>query len=324
MVLVVFYHVAFYCWHVCGKGISIHDYLVQFRMPTFFFISGFLVYKSGMDWNAKQTIGFFRKKIPVQLIFPFVFFAIYLHLRHLSFYPSIIDHTKVGYWFTYVLLEFYCFYAATRFFIRSKWVDIALIVTALVIYPINSPTVYDAIPIPEAWKGALSMRMWCYYFFFVLGSLVRKHFTLVERLLDSKWLLPCCIIYYFVINILGDTLPTSNIPFGFTLSLAGVIILFSFFRAHQQSFSHNTAVGNTLQFIGRRTLDVYLIHYFLIPRQLSFITVFADHPMPVIEATISLIIAAVVIAACLLLSSIIRLSPQLAHWVFGAKYPSTH
>jgi len=27
MILVVFYHVSQFCWHVCGKGISIQDYL---------------------------------------------------------------------------------------------------------------------------------------------------------------------------------------------------------------------------------------------------------------------------------------------------------
>ena len=322
MILVVFYHVAFYCWHVYGKGISIHDYLVQFRMPTFFFISGFLIYKAGLVWDTKQIVRFFKKKIPVQLVFPFIFFLVYIYIHRFPFASSITDHTKVGYWFTYALLEYYIFYAATRFLVRSKWVDVVLIITALIIYPVNSPRVYDAIPLPEAVKGALSMRMWCYYFFFVLGSLVRKHFTTVEKLLDTKWFLPCCIIYYFGVNILRDVLPTGNTSFAFTLSLTGLIILFSFFRINKESFSHKTTVGKTLQYIGRRTLDVYLIHYFLIPKQLSFVTVFADHPMPVIEATTSLIISALIIAGCLLIGNIIRLSPFLAHWVFGAKYPS--
>ena len=43
MILVVFYHVSQFCWHVCGKGISIQDFLVQVRMPMFFFISGYRI-----------------------------------------------------------------------------------------------------------------------------------------------------------------------------------------------------------------------------------------------------------------------------------------
>ena len=77
-----------------------------------------------------------------------------------------------------------------------------------------------------------------------------------------------------------------------------------------------------MQYVGRRTLDVYLIHDFLRPRNLEFITVFTDHPMPIIETTVTLTIAILITAGCLLIGNIIRLSPLLAHWVFGAKYPA--
>ena len=86
--------------------------------------------------------------------------------------------------------------------------------------------------------------------------------------------------------------------------------------------SKETIAGRTLQYIGRRTLDVYLIHFFLIPRNLNYITVFTEHPIPIIEATVSFIIASIIITGSLLIGNIIRLSPFLAHWVFGAKYPT--
>lgn len=44
--------------------------------------------------------------------------------------------------------------------------------------------------------------------------------------------------------------------------------------------------------------------------------------MPVLEAACTLMIAIIIIAASLLIGNIIRLSPFLAHWVFGAKYPT--
>ena len=104
-----------------------------------------------------------------------------------------------------------------------------------------------------------------------------------------------------------------------SLSLTGLVIIFTFFRNHQDSFSKNTVIGNSLQYIGRRTLDVYLIHFFLLPLNLSFITIFIDHPMPIIEAAVSLIISLVIVAVSLLIGNVIRLSPRLAHYVFGAK-----
>ena len=84
MILVVFQHIATYCWHINDKGISIHDYLMQIRMPMFFFISGFVLYRSSVTWDRKQVTSFFRKKIPVQLIAPFIFFLLYLYLYHFS------------------------------------------------------------------------------------------------------------------------------------------------------------------------------------------------------------------------------------------------
>ena len=79
-------------------------------------------------------------------------------------------------------------------------------------------------------------------------------------------------------------------------------------------------LGRSLQYIGRRTLDIYLIHYFLLPYQLSeLVTVFHDHPMPVLEFTVTLLISIIVIAISLLIGNILRLSPFVAHYFFGTK-----
>lgn len=317
MFLVVFQHIASFCWQIDGKGISIHDYMMQIRMPMFFFISGFVLYKSSVVWDLKQVISFFRKKIPVQLISPLIFFLLYLYINQFSFVDSIIKNYKHGYWFTFVLFEFYCFYAIIRFFFRSKYSWILLLCLGGLLY---LPYIYDYISIPKNIKGFLSIVHWKLFLFFVLGTIVKEHFQQVEKLLDSKWFLPICISIYILGNGFYDLIPIYKIPFDLTLTLSGLVVLFSFFRINQKSLSKETIAGRTLQYIGRHTLDIYLIHFFLIPKQLSFITVFSDHPMPIIEATVSFIIASLIIAGCLLIGNIIRLSPFLAHWVFGAKY----
>ena len=74
-----------------------------------------------------------------------------------------------------------------------------------------------------------------------------------------------------------------------------------------------------MQYVGRRTLDIYLIHFFLLPRALSEFTLFKDYPMPILEFAASALIAIIIIALCLLISNVIRLSPTLAHFLFGAK-----
>ena len=322
MILVVFQHIATFCWHINSKGISVHDFLLQVRMPMFFFISGFVLYKAGVVWDTRQVISFFRKKIPVQLISPFVFFFVFVHVHGIPLKEAILEPDKIGYWFTYALFFYYVFYAAVRFCIRSRWSGLVLLAIGFALYHIALPEVDQIIPLSSQVKGFLSMPMWRYFLFFVIGTLVREYFPRVEKWLDSLWLLAVCICFYFLVNAFRSNLPY-NIPvLDLAITLSGLVILFSFFRVNRASFSKDKVVGRSLQYIGRRTLDIYLIHHFLIPRNLDFITVFIDHPMPVIEAAVSLSIALLIVAASLLIGNIIRLSPFLAHWAFGAKKTS--
>ena len=319
MFLVVLEHVASLCWGIVGKGISIHDYLVQVRMPLFFFISGFVLYKPGVVWNGRHIVNFFKKKIPVQLISPFIFFAIFLHVKGVPLTDGVMDMHKAGYWFTLALLEFFVIYAAVKFCVRSRWASIILVAIGIVLYWFCWPKMTTGHHTFDNLCLLLSVPHWRFFIFLVLGTLVREHFDLVQRWLDNKWLLAVCIVFYLLVNALGDILPVKAIPMRGLLSLTGLVVVFSFFRNKQAWFSRETALGRTMQNVGRRTLDIYLIHYFLIPMGLSFITVFSDHPMPIIEALVSSVIAIVIIAASLLISEVIRLSPWLAHWLFGAR-----
>ena len=318
MILVVLQHVAYFCWDVYCKAPSVHEYLLQFRMPMFFFISGFVLFKAGVVWDMQQVIRFFKKKIPVQLLSPFLFFFVYIHVNDISLIDGIKNPAKSGYWFTFVLLEYFVFYATVRFCIRKRWASIVLLVLGGLLYlPLE-----DILPLTKDALGILSVIEWKYFLFFVLGTLAKEHFPLVERLVNGKWLLLLCVPFYFLVNAFRDVIAVEERIVDLSLSLTGLVIVFAFFMKKQSLFTHDKVLGRSLQYIGRRTLDIYLIHYFLIPKKLKFITVFVDNPMPVIELTASLIITLIIIGGCLLISNIIRLSPELAHWLFGAKYPT--
>lgn len=319
MFMVVFMHVGTVCWGIVGKGISFHDFLGQVRMPMFFFISGFVLYREGVTWNLRHIARFFRKKIPVQLISPFIFFAVFLHISGIPLFEGVMEKYKYGYWFTLVLLEFFVIYAAVRCCVRRPWYKVLLVIIGIVLYACCSPQMSSGNHTVDNLFSLLSVQQWRYFIFLVLGALTREHFAAVQDWLDNKWLLAVCIAFYFLVNAFGDVLPVNEKPLRFLLSLTGLVVLFTFFRNKQALFSGETRLGRVMQYTGRRTLDIYLIHFFLIPRNLNFITVFTEHPMPIIEAAATALIAILVIAMCLLISNIIRLSPWLARWLFGAK-----
>lgn len=318
MFLVVFNHMAGYCWHIKEMGISFHDRLEELQMPMFFFISGFVSFKPNLVWNGRQVISLLKKKFPLLMISPFFFFLPYLQFEKIAFYDGITDTFKVGYWFTFVLFLFFAIYTLIRFLFRNRWIAtvISLVLGLFLHYIIYQP-IYNAIPLSADAKGFLSLYTWIYFIYFALGAIAREHLLKFEKLLDSKWLLPSCIMIYFLL-IIYKSYFNSGITI-IPVTITGLIVLFSFFRIYQSHFTKEHALGRTLQFMGRRTLDIYWIHFFFIPVNLTFVTVFREHPMPVIEAGVSFVIASIIIACSLFIGSTIRLSPILAHWLFGEK-----
>lgn len=319
MFLVVFMHVGTACWGIDGTMVSFHRYLGQVRMPMFFFISGFVLYREGVVWDMGHLVRFFKKKIPVQLLSPFLFFFVFLHVSGIPLENGLMEKHKMGYWFTLVLMEFFVIYAAVRFTVRNRWSRPILVAIGLALYYFCQPGMTSGNQTVDNVFLLLSVNQWRYFIFLVIGTLTREYYGTVQAWLDAKWLLPVCIAFFMLVNAWGDVLPVKEVPLKFLLSFTGLVVTFAFFRSKQSLFTREKALGRTMQYVGRRTLDIYLIHYFLIPKNLNFVTLFTDHPMPIIEAAVSTVIAILIIAFCLLISEIIRLSPVLAHWLFGAK-----
>ncbi len=72
-----------------------------------------------------------------------------------------------------------------------------------------------------------------------------------------------------------------------------------------------------MTFIGRRTLDIYMLHYFLIGA-FTLLVPFAQQNT-IMELSISVTLTIIVISVSLLMSEVIRSSNFLAHYLFGVK-----
>jgi fucose 4-O-acetylase-like acetyltransferase len=79
-------------------------------------------------------------------------------------------------------------------------------------------------------------------------------------------------------------------------------------------------MGKWLQYIGRNTLAIYMLHYFFLPRNLQFIgNFFMQHSNPTLELFITMGIAILVIIISLITNAMICTSPFLAHYLLGVK-----
>ena len=315
-----------------GNALTFNSLFVLFRMPLFFFISGFILYKNDYIWNIKNSMVFIGKKSKIQLIPTVVFMALYIFCFDLPIANSFLSSGKQGYWFTFSLFEYFCIYVLYRFIChklgKETGYDIPLIILALLIYFGSFPQAIQLIGIEQSKLiGIFSVPMLKYFLFFVFGTIVKKHFNNIQNILDNGYVTGVGISLFFVLTIyLLHNGYFTNVAFNhivlIIIALLGVLIVFCFFRKYQLSFTSETKSGCILQYIGRRTLDIYLIHYFFLPQNLDMVgKFFADNVNPAIEFAVSLILALVIVALCLIISNVIRISPILGHYLFGSKLP---
>ena len=356
MILVVYSHVCSYC--LGDPSMGFNDVLFLFRLPCFFFISGWLFYKADRQWNRLTVRQVVSRKFMVQIVPTFIFLLLLVTIHDGQSPMEFFSHlgaTKGGYWFTFALFEFFVLYILSALISRKRQNDVLRLCIAVVIsfsafcFDVNyhyltthpSPIIHPSV---ITILGFLSFITWRYYLFFFLGTLARKHFGLFLRLTDNRPLMIAAFVGFFIVacrlkGFFSSTIQHDSIITGYLMfavgGVLGMIIVFTIFRRlsgthyrlpkiHHPSKATNrndSASPFTLTFVGRRTLDIYLLHYFFLPRfLLSYVQEFRSFNNPFLESAVALLLALLVTAVCLLVSYVIRLSPFLGHYLFGVDY----
>ena len=366
MFMVVTNHIYGFGFDTNTKYSMFMSVCLLFRMPLFFFISGFLAYKASFSWNMRDTSQLIAKKLRVQIVPTVVFMTAYVALTAKHFWERMeyawSSPTKGGYWFTMVLLEMFLVYYAVCWVGKSltpvpspkgdesiNSQDLSLSeqpvpskvstplsrgiggeATLLIILWLISLFAYATLYMPkwftwykgEFWKVTSITELARFFHFFLLGNLVHRYWAQVQKLFDSKWFFPLLIAIAFIGT--GDYLKWHNLRMQWanlprTLAMYSlVMIIVAFFRNYSSWFTKETRIGYTLQYIGVRTLDIYLIHYFYIPKLPDVGVWFKAHPENfILEGTAAMAVALLVTAFSILTSHVLRVSPFLKKWLFG-------
>ena len=114
MLLVVTNHVALKSFGMQIRWSAALQFFLLFRMPLFFFISGFLAYKASRIWNGQTLRELSLKKFKVQIIPTACFFFLFCAMMSPNFVEAVVTNfhsaTKGGYWFTIALLWMFVIY----------------------------------------------------------------------------------------------------------------------------------------------------------------------------------------------------------------------
>ena len=342
MILVVYFHIAAYGFGSYELGYN--DIIERFRMPTFFFISGWLFYKavrphrgtvpcvsSNADYTGTvpSVRSIIKHKFMVQIIPTAVFMLLYLVMFNLLDVSS-FGSDKKGYWYTFVLFEYFVLYILAETLLNRqdstkgemRVLAVMLILSVGAFYYAKYYTRYaEELGIWKDILGFLSFVKIRHIIFFWFGTFVRRHFDQFIRLTDNRYVTAILIVLFTAIIVWPALLSTEGIEYITYLvaGLSGTTICFTFFRIHERHFSHETWYGRGLQLIGRRTLDIYLIHYFVLPYDLVQPEVWLQYHHNTLFVPMALILALWVVAISLLISSILRVSPLLTKYLFGVK-----
>lgn len=94
MILVVAYHVAQISFGVSERTSSSLPFLVLFRMPLFFFVSGFLAYKASFEWTVPNTLRLTWKKLKIQVLPALVFLCVLILLPKMPQVGEWLNHNR--------------------------------------------------------------------------------------------------------------------------------------------------------------------------------------------------------------------------------------
>jgi len=177
------------------------------------------------------------------------------------------------------------------------------------------------------WKYLCWENLAKYMQFFTLGIIFSKYRERLFRMLNYNHFVTIMVVGWIICMLLWYNPEFKNAqPLLYSLvhdiavryfALMTVVILF--FSANDIFVKDDNVVNRFLKFIGQRTLDIYMIHYFFIP-DFSFMSDWLqDDNMIVPQIFIGLITSVVIISLCLLISSILRKSIFLRVWLFGVK-----
>ena len=339
MILVVFSHV-----EIQGMGMEtgytgVNDLLRMFRMPLFFFVSGFIAFCPEEDWNWKHYQGNMLKKMRVQLV-PMLFFGLayaalyYAHSMGMTARQGVSefinDGEKLGYWFTVVLLGMFVIYYTVSLLMRKAKLAYrqgVLVAIALCLFAISySSVTHYANNRVANWLCLYNIMV--YFQFFVMGNLVSCYRERVFKVMSNQYVAGAVLllfaglyVFYCAQSDVQHNYVVTHVSklTAWMIQYMGVITMVMIFRHYERFFSSESRIGRGLQHIGQRTLDIYLIHYFLIPSLPMLGVFFSKSGNMVLEATTAIALSLLVILFCLVISYIIRLSPFLSYWLLGVK-----
>lgn len=218
---------------------------------------------------------------------------------------------KNGYWYLMSLSVFYLSIQVFRFIPSRRWFsDVAVAITTwLVFYFLWKYT---------AQENDLFCILDCanYYPFFILGVFTTKY-HLVDLLERYNWIYGLALIGYILFMLVPVPIHAiDSICRHIVIPLCAVIVITTLFEARHGC---NSRLERGVEYVGRHTLDIYVIHYFILSTihlgaADRWLTVSGNH---LVSLCLSSLIALLVIAISIGIGQMLHRSTLIDRVVYG-------
>lgn len=318
MMMVVIFH----CQEFCFIHKNILDTIINsaIQIPLFFMVSGFFASNlRNMTVSNALLKKFMRLIIPTALML-----GLYCWSFHLSYVAALFKYMKDGYWFTYVLFGFIAIYLLTDKAItlltsseKTKAI-IHILVGICIPYFVLLTAKYSH---ENGIGGLLSLKEYFNYFYFVLGAILYANKKVTLKHLNSNAFLGGAISLYIITTIVEVHYGTEHLHLfaGIYILLRSAIPLLLIWTLFDRYtwLSTSARIGRFLTLVGRRSIDVYFIHYYFLSAVPLWGEYFATINAPFIEYMCAIALSIPIIFASLGLGYVIRLSNLTSRLLLG-------
>jgi len=281
--------------------------LLTFNMPLFFYISGFLAYKPITKFKDLLDKIIHRSLL---LLVPYIVFLTlyYIYDGKINLIIHLLMNGGQKYWFLYdlfILSSFFMLYEyVTRrinkpLFSVVLWIVPLFILIAIKLYVSRTfGTDYDGY--------GLITGLTNYYRYYLIGYLCRKYEKINSILFNNSITFAIGFICYFL-NWYFFNL--HNILLIFFGALGAIIVIQNLVQYYVQE---DSKLGLLLMNVGRCSLGIYVIHYFLIPQLPTSFQNFLVVGNPFIwQFTFAILTAfPIIVVSCLIFKTI-----SMNHWL---------
>lgn len=255
MILVVFAHIINMGYGITDSDAenmaTFNNLFVRFRMPLFFFVSGFVLYKEERIWTLGEVKSFLSKKFMVQIVPTVIFISLFSFLHCMNFQAVITSSMKAGYWFTIALFLFFLVYACLMRMminVHSRYrKDILLLIIALALYIVGSVyRFYELKYGPINFLNFIGFIHLRFFLFFIIGCIVKRNYSYFIGLMEKQYISAVCIILFvisfFVVSKFFNQHTYNTVMF-IPQGILGIFIILMYFKKNEQLFLNDTRIG---------------------------------------------------------------------------------